>query len=604
MNSLNIWLTFSFFFTIISMKLAMPKADETKVNTSRITAPLLFVFALVLRVILAGSHMGFGADIGCFTSWSDRMAEYGPAGFYSPDFFSDYPPLYLYFLYPIGLIRKTFALTTYSPIHLVLLKSPAIFADLAVGYMIHWISTRLIGARSSLLLTGIYLFQPVVILNSCLWGQIDSVFTLFLLAVCIFLERQNLLPAMVAFALGVLLKPQMLIFTPLLIVGFIHYVYRGSFSLQRLIKAFAYALLTTAMCLLLILPFGMDKVIAQYADTVASYPYASVNAYNFWTGMGMNWYPQTTPFLLLTAQSWGTVFIVLATCFSIFLGLRLADLQQKYALMGSFLIITVFTYSVRMHERYLYTALPLLLLVFAGFCSRQRRSHTLRIAFPIMYTLLTCLHFYNCCHVLLYYDPQNYNPASPTLIIAGIAMVIVSLLFYSILIKLTAGKEFEENHENAATWKKAAPIQIKNEAMRLTRTDLLLLGATVLLYSFFALRDLGSSIAPQTSFQMTKGKEITLQFSNDHKASSLYYFSGPEHDRPLVLRTLSDDHAEKKTVSAKLEQVFSWKEIKLDDECIQVSLTAKADKTNVFEFVFLDSQGNGLARYPGPGLYS
>ena len=33
-------------------------------------------------------------------------------------------------------------------------------------------------------------------------------------------------------------------------------------------------------------PFGLGKVISQYVDTMGSYEYCSINAYNFWAIFG------------------------------------------------------------------------------------------------------------------------------------------------------------------------------------------------------------------------------------------------------------------------------------------------------------------------------
>ena len=68
--------------------------------------PVLFV-GLVLRLALA-LLPGFGIDIGSFEAWSQRLADKGPWGFYSPDVFSDYAPGYLYVLWFIGELNKVF----------------------------------------------------------------------------------------------------------------------------------------------------------------------------------------------------------------------------------------------------------------------------------------------------------------------------------------------------------------------------------------------------------------------------------------------------------------------------------------------------------------
>ena len=60
--------------------------------------------ALAVRIVLAVNVPGYSVDINCFTAWSLRMAERGPAGFYAADYFCDYPPGYMLLLWPVGLL--------------------------------------------------------------------------------------------------------------------------------------------------------------------------------------------------------------------------------------------------------------------------------------------------------------------------------------------------------------------------------------------------------------------------------------------------------------------------------------------------------------------
>ena len=55
----------------------------------------LMAVALAVRIVLAVQVPGYSVDINCFIAWSLRMAERGPAGFYAPDYFCDYPPGYM-----------------------------------------------------------------------------------------------------------------------------------------------------------------------------------------------------------------------------------------------------------------------------------------------------------------------------------------------------------------------------------------------------------------------------------------------------------------------------------------------------------------------------
>ncbi|MBE3102056.1 MAG: hypothetical protein IMZ47_07295, partial [Firmicutes bacterium] len=66
--------------------------------------------ALVIRLVLAPLIEGFSSDIGIFRFWSQEAAK-NLTGMYEGDFFLDYPPFYLYFLYLIGNIANLLGLT-------------------------------------------------------------------------------------------------------------------------------------------------------------------------------------------------------------------------------------------------------------------------------------------------------------------------------------------------------------------------------------------------------------------------------------------------------------------------------------------------------------
>ena len=607
MNAFHFWFFVSIAFSIFFWKLSIPKAKEKEINIGNLTVPLVFILAFVLRVVLSSEYVGFGADIACFSAWADRMANLGPANFYAPDYFSDYPPLYLYALYLIGFIKKTFQIASYSKIHLFLLKSPAILADVGIGYVIYKVSTKRLGLRHGLCLSVLYLFQPVVILNSCLWGQIDSVFTLFLVMICLFLEHQDLLPAMLFFGLGVLLKPQMLIFSPVMILGYISYVYRGSFSMKMLAKALAYAVLTLIGVILLCMPFGMDKVISQYLDTLSSYPCASVNAYNFWAGIGLNWYSQTTMLGTLSCQSWGTIAIILATAFSIILGIRLKNLHEKYFVVSAFLIATIFTFSVRMHERYVYPITALLLLGFVGFASRQLNaiptktkgkdavdwdlSPILKIGYPLVSILLVALHFYNTGHVLFYYDPAHYDFANPLIKIMGLVMTISVLGFYFVLYKLQTKNELALRKSTSNLREGVKTVRIREEQTRMTKLDVILLLVITVFYSIFALRDLGDKVAPQTVYDMEKGVEMAFHFPGDQKAASVSYYIAPTHDQNYLVNCQQTEGGENRVSLLTLNTVFCWKNLTLLNPSQVVTMVAQDDNYHVIELVFLDENG-------------
>lgn len=74
------------------------------------------------------------------------------------------------------------------------------------------------------------MLSPVVVLDSSAWGQVDGVFTFFLLLVCYLCMEEKRIFAYFAFVAGVLIKPQMIMFAPLLIWTIIEQVFLKDFQ--------------------------------------------------------------------------------------------------------------------------------------------------------------------------------------------------------------------------------------------------------------------------------------------------------------------------------------------------------------------------------------
>src|SRR6185369_5375774 len=133
---------------------------------------------------------------------------------------------------------------------------------------------------------------------------------------------------------------------------------------------------------LVIFPFAMHEnpgwIVSKYGATLASYPYATLNAFNLFALTGANLAPAAERFLLLPYAVWGNIFLVLTVLFTAWVALRGRELSRFFYL-PLFLCASVFVLSAKMHERYLFPALALALafhlasrdrsalLLFAGF---------------------------------------------------------------------------------------------------------------------------------------------------------------------------------------------------------------------------------------------
>ena len=294
--------------------------------------------AVIIRLLCAYFYFGHKTDVNDFLAWSDMLYRGGLPSFYASDGFTDYPPGYMYILWFIGLVKNTFSVGGSAAVLLV--KLPAIAADVYTSALLAEFLTKKDCPNGMAVLL---LFNPAAIINSAFWGQTDSIFTLFIVLSVIALTDNRILRAYIFFAAAVFIKPQSCMYAPLYIYFLIDGIKKG--HIKEHMSAIGISL---AAIFALMLPFGVRNVIAQYIDTLGSYAYASVNAFNVWAALGLNWH-ELTP--LISAA--GTVFIFAITAAAFYL-LNRKERENKYFDTAVFICFSVFMLSVKMHERYAY----------------------------------------------------------------------------------------------------------------------------------------------------------------------------------------------------------------------------------------------------------
>jgi len=358
---------------------------------------VLLLGGLVVRLVIAyvlfpGS--GFESDLGSYASWATSMAEYGPGGFYANAGFADYPPAYLYVLWLVGALAGPAASAS------ELIKLPPILLDIAVGYVLY----RLVrgwtwpGARSEALALGaaaLYLFNPVSIYDSALWGQTDAAGALILLLGLAALVRGNSEGAAAFAATAALVKPQFgVVLIPVVAAVLIkrHLLQAGSGPHRRpwapeplaswleghqgplrLVTALVAAL---GAFYLIALPFGMGPLeyLERMFGTAGGYSYLSVNAFNAWALVGAGgpslaeaetsrWSEDT---LALVGPIPGLAIgaVLLAAGF-LWGSVRAAVRDDRWTVIVAltFLAIAFFILPTRVHERYIFPAVALLPLL-------------------------------------------------------------------------------------------------------------------------------------------------------------------------------------------------------------------------------------------------
>jgi Gpi18-like mannosyltransferase len=150
---------------------------------------IIGTLALAIKLALAGYFFGYSPDIHVFSSWALDLYQHGPAAFYRPGYFADYPPAYMYLLWGVGAIVQNLHLAFATPAFSMVLKLPAILADLwAAWWLFRWGDLQQ-DRTSACIAALLWLINPLAIITSSVWGQVDSLFTLTLVLSLLAFER-------------------------------------------------------------------------------------------------------------------------------------------------------------------------------------------------------------------------------------------------------------------------------------------------------------------------------------------------------------------------------------------------------------------------------
>jgi dolichyl-phosphate-mannose-protein mannosyltransferase len=392
-------------------------------RVSRRTAFLAVLAAgLLLRVVLAYivyPGQGFVTDLGFFSSWASALVRVGPGAFYQTSG-ANYPPVYMYVLWLVGelgtLLGPVFGLST-SEATLQLLKVPAILADLAIAAMLYRAGSRWFGSSVGVAAAALYLFMPVSWYDSALWGQVDAIGAMFMLAAILALADGWSEPAMILAVVGVLVKPQDLICLVVVLPVLVrrHLLRVGSGPVPRLGRRMSalddwlggrltdQSPLRLGMALLLgvvagiviILPFDIQNsapaslatvpVIGQIAGVIGLFQSASgqfdvltTNAFNGWALVGSppltaiasgggSWSSDSIVVLAgLTAVQLGALMLVIVGL-AVSVGLLIRDDRRTIVLAFAVVAFAFYAVPTRVHERYLFPFFPAAALLAAPY---------------------------------------------------------------------------------------------------------------------------------------------------------------------------------------------------------------------------------------------
>jgi Gpi18-like mannosyltransferase len=313
------------------------------------------------------------------------------------------------------------------------LKLPNILADVLIGVMIYYCVLRNTKRKYALIANSLFLFNPVVIYNSAIWGQTDALNNFFFFASLTFLFGKKYFLSLLLFFLSLFIKLSVLPLLPfLLIILFLKMKF-------QYLKLFMYLCLSIGLILILTLPVNSNPLTwwIQFFTRYASgeLPYITNYTFNFWSIL---FNPDSFALVPLSSDLfwglplaiWGYLLFGIVVIPLIIYLIKQKNLDDaQILLILSLAAFAVFLFLPRMHQRYIYPALPLL----ATFIGLKRKHY-------LPYILLSLVNFIN---LYVVWHPGDFLPVFLTNIIAhskirlGMSILVVGifLVLYSKTLK-------------------------------------------------------------------------------------------------------------------------------------------------------------------------
>ncbi|MBE5793578.1 MAG: phospholipid carrier-dependent glycosyltransferase [Clostridiales bacterium] len=567
---------------------------------------LLFTItlAVIARIAMGGLMDGYPVDIGCFQAWSLRMADKTPLGFYSPDYFCDYPPGYMLLLWPVGLALRAVMPFGNHALNLLVLKSVPLICDMVTAMALYTHGKKYAKPSIAVTVAALYAFNPSVLINGAVWGQVDSVLAMLLIFCAIYAMEERWSVALPIYMVSILVKPQALLFAPIAGIWLLMSLFGmtgKSFQTQwkGLVKGIAFGLIAA---LAIVIPFSIRQesffgwLFNLYSETLSSYAYATVNTANLHYLLAMNWQPiskamppllplftalllaggATLLFLyrvkkanqplftskdghlvlmlavfavintvftviafvqepfaenLLTYGAYGYIMMAFAFAVPIVCMFHSNDAKQLpfYLALG---ILGVYLLGVKIHERYLFAAIPLLLLAFL-------RTGDLRLVW--LMAIISCTTLINAGIVLdnaLLFGSEHGHLNDDSLFV-NIILCILNLyalgygywISYSGLSDNLTAKRSAKHTETLESPMETTPpsyermlLSPEDHSLHLNWKDWLIMGVVTIAYAVVAFVNLGSTVAPQHGFVSSSAEEtITFKLEEKTEFSTLYY---------------------------------------------------------------------------------
>ncbi|MFD0670438.1 phospholipid carrier-dependent glycosyltransferase [Cohnella sp. GCM10027633] len=571
---------------------SLPARLSTDEGTIARSLGVIFVVGALLRIGLSMTIKGHPIDMLDFGAWADRAYGGGLNGFFAEGMFADYPPGYIYVLYALGALRTAFGLTGDSPAAWLLLKLPAIAADVALSVMLARLAAKRFGASAALPLALFIACNPMLIVNSSLWGQVDSVLALLLVLFVLSLMGGRTAAATLWLTIGCLVKPQAVVLAPLL-----------AFVLWREKSAKRWAI--SAACaigalIVLVLPFEALREPAglweHYRAMFASYPYASLNAANVYGLLGLNGTTNGHWIGPMTVNAWSNALTIAIVAYAAVIDRRFRSNGRSdigIPVVALLIAVLIFTLRSGMHERYGFIAAVLALLACVFVESVKLRA--IAAAFSLV-------QFANIAYVLDFGLRESYYVPSDDGFFRLLSLLEVALAGWAayeswrlsgppVAADAAKGQSAHAAGKRKPIARKGVkpPLPAKENAARqagdslpasdrkLTRKDALFMVVLTLVGGAIGLYRLGSADAPHTAWKPAAGQYAEFSLPGTEYVADVLVYAGLGNGSLELERTTDGaTWMPALTIQASDGTVFQWQRVPAGFEASAVRLRAPA----------------------------
>ncbi len=564
---------------------------KTADNSSKIIFGGILVIAFIIRFALAYEMPGYVSDSNCFVAWARLSFEGGLGNFYSGEFFADYPPLYIYVLYFLGFLQN--ALTVPPEFTNAFIRMPAILLDIACAIFIYNIATKKFKNYIPLFLGALIAFNPAIIINSAIWGQVDIVLTLALVLTLYMLLKDKLLFAGIFFVLAFLLKPQAVIIGPVVLFYVIKYIADSKNKLKSILT-FVIALgVMLGLFILLSMPFKNSTepfwLIDRYINTVSFSKLASLNTFNLFSMLGQNFMPDTNTILGIPIFTLGIILAVCVCGYAFWLFIKNKSKHMIFTL-AAFVTMGIVAVAPRMHERYIFAA-PIFLLIAYILCKDKRLILSAVLLFGVAFVNQV---------VALYHYEQFIDTQ---LMVTLSAVSMATFVYVGYLITQNALKQPQLIQEKGIKESSDPPINYPKQRLEtfeekkyIHKKDWLIMLIIAGVYSIFAFTNLGSFDVPKSGVKLTQPALIEFETPVDISKMRYYADYGDgimdiEYSKDGVNYERYVSEEDGGSVNHQKHQLYQWLTVPITTNAQYFRIIPKSEYINLLEWSFIDAKG-------------